>query len=121
MTTINLQQKNYNARQKNYQLVLPTNYEVIIPEDDSVRLLSQILEEMDYSELCKDYSSEGRNPATESKILFKIMVYTYMDFIYLRRKIETACRRDINFMLLPVSDRVPDHSTINRFRKYRLG
>ena len=121
MTNINLQQKNYNAGRGNYQLVLPINYEVIIPEDDSVRLLSQILEELDYTELYKTYSSEGRNPAIEPKILFKVMVYAYMNFTYSSRRIETACRRDINFMWLLGGEPAPDHSTISRFRKDRLG
>lgn len=121
MLKINLQQKNYTTFKQNYQLILPLNYEVIIPEDDSVRLLSQILEELDYTELYRAYSSGGRNPATEPKILFKVVVYAYMNFIYSSRKIESACRRDINFMWLLAGESVPDHSTINRFRKDRLG
>jgi len=121
MTIINLLEKSYLKLRQKYQLILPVNYEVIIPEDDSVRLLSQLLDELDYSELYQAYSLEGRNPATEPKILFKIMVYAYMNFLYSSRKIETACRRDINFMWLLAGESVPDHSTINRFRKDRLG
>jgi RNA-splicing ligase RtcB len=56
MININLQQKNYNTGIENFQLMLPINYEVIIPEDDLVRLLSQIVEELDYKELYKAYS-----------------------------------------------------------------
>ena len=100
---------------------MPLNYEVIIPEDDSVRLLSQISKELDYTELYQAYSSEGRNPVTEPKILFQIMTYAYMEFTYSSRKIETACRRDINFMWLLAGEPIPDHTTINRFRKDRLG
>jgi transposase len=121
MLKINLQQKDYKAEQRSYQLFLPINYEVIIPEDDSVRLLSQICEELDYTELYRAYSSEGRNPATKPKILFKVLTYAYMDFTYSSRKIESACRRDINYMWLLAGEPVPDHSTINRFRKDRLG
>ena len=121
MTTINIQQKKYNTGNKNYQLMLPLNYEVIIPENDSVRLLSQITEELDYKELYKAYSPDGRNPVTEPKILFKVMTYAYMEFTYSSRKIESACRRDVNFMWLLAGEPVPDHTTINRFRKERLG
>jgi len=121
MTTLNIQQKKYTTGQKKYQLVLPMDYEVIIPEDDSVRLLSQITEELDYTELYAAYSSEGRNPVTEPKIIFKVMAYSYMEFTYSTRKIESACRRDINFMWLLDGEPVPDHSTISRFRKERLG
>ena len=121
MTTNKIQQKKYSAERTNYQLVLPINYEVMIPEDDSVRLLSQICEELDYKELYSAYSPNGRNPVTEPKILFKVLTYAYMSFIYSSRRIESACRRDINFMWLLESEPVPDHRTINRFRKKRLG
>ena len=96
-------------------------YEELIPEEDSVRLLSQITEDLDYTDLYAAYSPEGRKPVTEPKILFKIVVYGYMELIYSTRKIEKACRRDINFMWLLKGERVPDHSTISRFRKDRIG
>jgi transposase len=120
MTNIKIQQKNYTAEREEYQLVLPMNYEVIIPEDDSVRLLSLVLEELNYKELYEAYSREGRKPATEPRIMFKVIVYAYMNFIYSSRRIEMACRRDINFMWLLAGEPVPDHSTISRFRQKRL-
>jgi len=107
--------------EKKSQMCVPLNYEVIIPEDDSVRLLNKITEELDYTELYATYSPIGRNPETEPKIMFKIMAYAYMEFTYSSRKIEKACRRDINFMWLLNGESVPDHSTISRFRKSRLG
>ncbi|KUO74303.1 MAG: hypothetical protein APF77_21105 [Clostridia bacterium BRH_c25] len=91
-------------------MVLPLNFEMLIPENDSVRLLSHILEG-------KAYSSNGRKPAVEPKILYKVLTYAYMNNIYSSRKIETACRRDINFMWLLQGRLAPDHSTIARFRK----
>jgi hypothetical protein len=39
--------KNYTLNQKVYQLKLPFNLDCIIPENDSVRLLSQFVEKMD--------------------------------------------------------------------------
>ena len=121
MTKNTIQQKNYSTGVGTYQLFLPLSYEVIIPENDSVRLLSQIMEELDYKELYTSYSREGRNPATEPKNLAKVMIYAYMEFVYSTRKIENACRRDINFMWLLNGEPIPDHSTISRFRKERLG
>jgi transposase len=112
--------KNYTEFNTTYQLVLPLNYEVLIPEDDSVRLLSQKLEGLNYDKLYKAYSSTGRKPAVEPKILFKILIYAYMNNIYTSRKIETACKRDINFMWLLEGKKAPDHSTIARFRKEYL-
>jgi transposase len=113
----NKQHKNYTEFNGYYQLVLPLNFETLIPSDDSVRLLSQILEGLNYNKLYKAYSHTGRKPAVDPKILFKILIYAYMNNIYSTRKIEAACKRDINFMWLLQGNRAPDHSTIARFRK----
>lgn len=120
MQNIKLTQKNYNNNLGNYQLVFPIETGILIPEDDSVRLLSQIMEELDYSMLMKAYSPKGRNPEVSPKILFKILVYAYMNNIYSSRKIERACERDINFIWLRQGEKVPDHNTIARFRAKRL-
>jgi transposase len=113
-------QKNYTNNCEVYQLVIPIETGILIPEDDSVRLLSQILEELYYKKLNEAYSSQGRKPAVEPKILFKILVYAYMNDIYSSRKIEKACKRDINFMWLLQGRKAPDHATIARFRSKRL-
>ena len=55
----------YTQFQDSYQLVLPLNLEGLIPEDDSVRLLSHVLEGLDYTELYASYSSQGRKPADD--------------------------------------------------------
>ena len=65
----------YNTNQ---QLVLPIDLEIMIPETDSVRLLSTVLEGLDYSELYNAYSTNGRNPAT----LFMVLVYANLNDIH---------------------------------------
>ena len=60
-------QKDYTTFQDSYQLVLPFDLEGLIPDDDSVRLLSHELEGLNYSELYAAYSSKGRKPAIEPK------------------------------------------------------
>ncbi|MEA4888383.1 MAG: IS1182 family transposase [Clostridiaceae bacterium] len=102
------------------QLSLPIETGILIPADDSVRLLSQVMEELDYSKLYQAYSRLGRNPAVSPKNLFKVLVYGYMNNIYSSRGLETACRRDINFMWLLQGQASPDHNTIARFRSERL-
>ena len=49
--------------------------------------------------------------------MFKVISYAYSQNIYSSRKIEKACKRDINFRWLLIGDKAPDHSTISRFRK----
>ena len=112
--------KDYNEFNDNFQLILPLNLENLIPEDDSVRLLSHILEGLNYTKLYQAYSSVGRKPAVEPKIMFKIVSYAYAQNIYSSRKIEKACKRDINFRWLLQGYKAPDHATISRFRKEYL-
>lgn len=116
----NLTQKDYTLEKASYQLMLPLHIEFLIPKDDSVRLLSQVAEELDFSELYKAYSHKGRNPAVSPKTLFKIIAYGYMNRIYTSRDLERACQRDINFMWLLEGTKAPDHNTIARFRSTRL-
>lgn len=113
-------QKNYAQLSTNYQLKLPIDLEVLIPEDDSVRLLSLMTEGLDYRKLYEAYSQKGRNPVVPPEILFKILVYSYMNDIWSSRKIEKACKRDINFRWLLQEFKAPDHNTISRFRTEKL-
>lgn len=48
--------KNYTLNGGNYQLKLPLNIDYIIPDNDSVRLLSQFVEKMDLTDLYSTYS-----------------------------------------------------------------
>lgn len=111
----NLTHKDYTIRGDFYQLKLPLNIEYMIPNDDSVRLLGQIVEEMDLTELYKTYSRIRKKQATPTQML-KVMLYGYMNNCYTTRKIESACKRDINFMYLLEGSPAPDYTTIARFR-----
>lgn len=57
-------------KQMNFKLVLPLNFEVFIPANDSVRLVSQIVNELDFRKLNLTYSSKERNPSVKPRILF---------------------------------------------------
>ena len=120
MRLTKLTNKNYTEFQPVYQLKLPLELDILIPVDDSVRLLSQMLEGLDYTKLYQAYSVKGRKPAVEPQIMFKVLTYAYMNGIYTSHKIELACRRDINFLWLLAGNKAPDHSTIARFRQKYL-
>lgn len=115
----NILQKDYTVNQKIYQLKLPINLDYMIPVDDSVRLLSQFVEEMDLENLYSTYSRVSENQVSPRTML-KIMIYAYMNRIFSSRDIERACKRDINFMYLLEGATAPDHSTIARFRSLRF-
>ena len=105
--------KNYTLNEGGYQLKLPLNLETIIPENDSVRLLSQFVEGMDLTDL---YSTYERINSVSPRTLLKIVLYSYMNGDYSSRSMELNCKRDINFMFLLEGQPAPDHATFARFR-----
>ena len=107
-------QKDYTLSSLYYQVKLPLDVEILIPADDPVRLLSAFVEGMELSDLYQTYGKIKKNQATPRQLL-KIMVYASMNRLYSSRDIETACRRDINFMYLLEGKPVPDHATFARF------
>ena len=53
----------------------------MIPENDSVRLLSQFVEAMDLTDL---YSTYKQINSVSPRILLKIVLYAFMNGIYLK-------------------------------------
>ena len=104
----------YTTFNRNYQIKLPLNIELSVPASDPVRLLSAFVEGMDLSDLYKTYDRIRKNQATPRQML-KIVLYAAMNRLYSSRDIESACRRDINFMYLLEGMPAPDHATIARF------
>ena len=103
-----------------HQLSLPISFENIIPDDDSVRLLFNVTEGLNYTELYNTYSTNGRNPVILPETMFRIIVYGYMEGIYSSRDLAKACRRDINFKWLLQGQKPPTHNSIARFRSNKL-
>ena len=102
------------------QIGFPIQVPFIPKEDDPVRLLFEVTEGLDYTNLYKTYSTLGRNPAVDPVTLFRLLIYGDMNKIYSSRELEKACKRDINFIWLLQGQKAPDHNTIARFRSQRL-
>ena len=84
-----------------------------------MRLVSAVLEELNYEELYRAYSPRGRKSAVDPQVLFAVLVYGYLCGIYSSRKLEEACRYRIDFLWLLGDGKAPDHSTLARFRTGR--
>lgn len=112
---------NYSTGRKEMQIKMDGfEAEKIIPANDSVRLLDEISEELDYKNLFRAYSHKGRKSATNPITLFKILVYGGMDGKHSSRELERCCKRDINYIWLLGDEKAPNHSEIARFRSKRL-
>ena len=94
------------------------NLEIKIAENDPVRKLVEICEELDYTELYKQYVRTWRKVSPET--LFEVVVFGYMQGRFSTRQIEEACKTDIRFMWILQEEPAPDHSTIDRFLDKRL-
>ena len=96
------------------QVVLPFNLGYALPKNDPVTILDEICNEMDFSLLNSIYNNKWfkYNPI----VLFKVVVYAYMNNIYSSRDIERECERNICFMYLLNGMKAPDHTTIARFQ-----
>ena len=116
----NITQKDYSIFERNYQVKICSETDILVPSDDKVRLLSGILEELDYTQLYRAYSPTGRKPATSPVTLFKILVYGNMERNYSSRNLARSCKRDINYMWLLGDETAPNHNEISRFRSNRL-
>ena len=71
--------QDYTTYSAGYQLSLMMDIQVYIPPHDPVRLLNQLLEGLDYKKLLSTYSHQGRNSVVPPVIMFKVLVYAYMN------------------------------------------
>ncbi|MBQ2140621.1 MAG: IS1182 family transposase [Acidaminococcaceae bacterium] len=113
----NITTTEYNVVERNGQLKFTLNTEKIIPEDAPVRLTDAQLEELDYRRLYSAFSSKGRNPVTDPRVLFKVLAYASEIHVYSNRQIVDACENRIDMIWLLDGEPVPDQSTIARFKQ----
>jgi transposase len=103
--------KQYNQQQS---LLLPPSVEELIGAKHLVRVVNEVVECMDISELINLYEGGGTS-AYHPRLLLKVLLYAYSVKIYTGRKIAQALKQDIHFMWLSGMSR-PDFRTINHFR-----
>lgn len=103
--------KEYNQQQ--IQL-LPPSLEELIPENDLVRVVNQVVDSLDLSSIINQYDGGGTS-AYHPRMLTKVILYGYAMKIYTGRKLAKAIRQDIHFIWLAAFNR-PDFRTINLFR-----
>ncbi len=90
--------------------------ERLIPANDSVRLLDQIVEEMDKTPLERALKRTGRKHRTSPVAMLKVILYSAMEWKYSSRPIEDSCTRDINYIWLLNGEPAPSYRAICRFR-----
>jgi transposase len=103
---------------QNQPSLLPPSLDELIPEKHPVRVVNEIIERIDISELERGYKCGGTS-SYHPRILLKVIVYGYLRNVYSSRKIEQSLLENVHFMWLACGAK-PDHNTINDFRGKRL-
>jgi transposase len=102
----------------NQMQLLPPSLEELIDANHPVRIVNQIIEQIDLEPLLKKYQGGGTS-SFHPRMMLKVLVYSYLSNVYSSRKMEAALKENIHFMWLSAMNQ-PDHNTLNRFRSERL-
>ena len=95
--------------------LLPPSIEDFIPSGHLARVISDVVESIDVSEIAAKYSYRGQK-SYPPHLLLKLLFYGYSIGIRSGRKIAAACESDTAFMYLAAMYK-PDFRTVNDFRK----
>ena len=98
----------------NQTLLFPSRIDEDIAEDDPVRVVNALVDNLDLDKIKALYKEYGRSPY-HPQMMLKVIIYAYMNNVYSCRKIEKLLLRDIHYIWLAGYEK-PDFITINRFR-----
>jgi transposase len=89
----------------------------ILPEDDLVFFLIELIPQLDLVPFYAHYERETRGaPPFDVAMMTTLLAYSYCVGVFSSRRIATACERNLAFLAI-VGDQRPDFRTISDFRK----
>ncbi len=100
------------------QLMIPMEWKTLIPKDDVVFVLNDLIDNMNIDKLLETYSPIGCN-SYSPKMMLKILMYGYIRKRYSSRQIADAVQSDIKFIWLAGGNK-PTRNVINSFRKDKM-
>ena len=112
------QQLVFKSYDPNQQMLLPPSLEELIEANHPVRVVSQVIDQINIEPLLKHYKPGGTS-VYHPRMLLKVLVYGYLSNVYSSRKMEAALKENIHYMWLSGMSK-PDHNTLARFRSERL-
>lgn len=108
----------FKAYSQGQTTLFPVSLDSKISQDSPVRLVNQIVDNLDISKIIDTYKGGGTS-SYPPRVMLKIVIFAYLSNIYSCRKIEDAVKDRITFMWL-AGGLEPDHNTVNRFRSKHL-
>lgn len=95
--------------------LLPPSVEDWLPEDHLARFVVDIVDELDLSELIRQYRGSG-SAAYHPAMMLGLLIYGYATGVFSSRRIEAATHDSIAFRYIAANER-PDHDSLCAFRK----
>lgn len=111
--------KKYKEYNQHQGLALPPYLEELIDERHLVRVVSDLVDQLDVSLLSKGFQSKKSNnggaPPYHPAMMMKVLIYSYATGIRSCRQIASQLKSNIHYMWLS-GMQYPDFRTINRYR-----
>ena len=95
--------------------LLPPSVDEWLPQDHLARFVVEVIDQMDLSELVRQYAGRGSD-AYHPAMLLGLLVYGYATGVHSSRKIERACHDSVAFRFIAANTQ-PDHDSIATFRR----
>jgi transposase len=111
--------KHFVGANRNQTTFMPYDLEDWLPQDHLARFTVEIVENLDFSKIYKQYRGTG-TAAYDPKMLLSLIFYGYSVGVFSSRKIEAATHDSVAFRFI-AGNQHPDHDTIASFRKRFLG
>ena len=112
--------KTYLPYDPGQQLLLPQALQEWLPEDHLAYFVSDIVDQLDLSEITARYEQERRGgPPYNPRMMVKVLLHGYCIGVPSSRRIAQRLHEDIAFRVLAANN-TPDFRTISDFRKDHL-
>jgi transposase len=112
--------KVYREYEPDQDFLLPPSLKEWLPERHLAYFISEVVDEMDLSEIFSCYEKEERGqPPYHPRMMVKVLLYAYCKGVRSSRKIAQHLEEDVGFRVLAANNQ-PDFRTISDFRKIHL-
>ncbi|MDT4842604.1 IS1182 family transposase [Cupriavidus necator] len=95
--------------------LLPPSVDEWLPSDHLARFVVEVIEQLDLSELTRQYAGRG-SAAHHPAVLLGLLIYGYANGVHSSRKIERATYDSVAFRYVAANTH-PDHDTLATFRR----
>ena len=95
--------------------LLPPSVDEWLPDDHLARFVVEVIEQLDLSELTRQYAGRG-SAAHHPAVLLGLLIYGYANGVHSSRKIERATYDSVAFRFVAANTH-PDHDTLASFRR----